>query len=246
MRHFASVLGLLVASCSPSSPSVPEALGRVRCVVALERAIESVPRLVPDKNVEHCGATLANPLVSTGTLAVENALVSLDWGGSVPSPSSQIELASRGCMLEPRIQMARTGDVLRVGSGDDITHNPHGWLDDEITVFNITVLDSSFSFERPLNRPGKYRIDCDTHKWMRAYIHVLDHPFGALTDSAGVAEFEAPVGGHTLTIWHELLGTRTLDVVVDEGKLTEIAVCLDVSDQRARRLVSPNEQPWRP
>ena len=55
---------------------------------------------------------------------------------------------------------------------------------------------------------------CDVHRWMNAYVGVLDHPFYAVT-SATMARFELkglPPGTYTIEAWHETLGTQTQTV----------------------------------
>ena len=182
-----------------------------------------------------------------GRLEVEGAVASIEWASTIHNDTPRsIQLTSEGCLLRPRVQIGRTGDLLVLGSTEEITHNPHGWLEDKTTVFNFTVLGPSYSFKRRLEKPGRYRVDCDTHKWMRAYVQVFDHPFAGLTDENGVTEFPAPAGTRTLRVWHEILGVQELEVEVVEGRTSEVTVTFELADHRDPRWVSPNEKPWSP
>jgi hypothetical protein len=213
--------------------------------VVVDRAPRSLPLIRVDKNVEHCGEEMQNPLLEVGSERIRDAVLWIDWPAVARAgPERELSLKTAGCQLVPRVQVARAGDVLVVGSGDDFTHNPHGWLEDQTTVFNLTLLDSSFSFRRRLGSAGRYRIDCDTHKWMRAHLHLFDHPYFAQTDGEGRAELELPAGRRTLQVWHEVLGTRELEVEVPAGGTVQVTVEYGLADRREPARISPNEGPW--
>jgi len=246
LRACASLLLALACGCAQDVPEFPRT-GTLRVTVLVERAPRELPLLVLDKNVEHCGPTLQNPVLALDTELVQDAVLSIDWPRSVPSAAPvELHLRNEGCLMQPRVQIGRTGDVLVLGSTDEITHNPHGWLDGRTTVFNITMLGSAYSFRRTLARAGHYRIDCDTHKWMRGHVHVFDHPYAARSDAQGRAELALPEGERELTVWHEVLGTRTVSVLVVAGETAELTIRFPLEDRRARALVPPNEEPWSP
>ncbi|MCG8459291.1 MAG: hypothetical protein MI919_23695 [Holophagales bacterium] len=159
---------------------------------------------------------------------VADAVVSIERPtGEIPSQVSgePLRLSSSHCLLEPRIQAGRAGALLVLGSGDEITHNPHGWWNGRRSVFNITLLDPSRSFERRLRWPGLYRVDCDTHSWMKAYILLFEHPYYAVTDAAGEAEITGiPTGRHRVRVWHEVLGEESAVVEIENGKTASWSV----------------------
>ena len=48
------------------------------------------------------------------------------------------------------------------------------------------------------------RVQCSVHRWMYANIHVLDHPFFAITDPDGKFTLKGlPPGNYEVTVWHE-------------------------------------------
>jgi hypothetical protein len=56
---------------------------------------------------------------------------------------------------------------------------------------------------------------------MQAWVWVLEHPYAVVTDSDGSFELsDVPAGSYKLTIWHEALGEKTVDVTVQAGKAT--------------------------
>jgi hypothetical protein len=66
-------------------------------------------------------------------------------------------------------------------------------------------LDRGQNRSVPLSRTGLIEVRSDLHPWMTpAYVHVLDHPFHAVTDAEG--RFRLPAvraGAYRLVLWHE-------------------------------------------
>lgn len=148
-----------------------------------------------------------------------------------------ISLQSRQCLFQPRIQVAQIGAFLTLNSGDEIAHNPHGWWNDTKTVFNITLLNPNLKFKRKLKWEGAYRVECDTHTWMKAYILVFKHPFYTLTDAKGNFVLKnIPAGTYTLRVWHEVLGEHTSTVIVESNKNTQSDFTLPLLDYRPESL----------
>jgi hypothetical protein len=53
-------------------------------------------------------------------------------------------------------------------------------------------------------------VKCDVHKWMRAFIGVVPHPYFMVTGADGAFELpNLPPGDYTLAVWHEKLGEKS-------------------------------------
>jgi hypothetical protein len=56
---------------------------------------------------------------------------------------------------------------------------------------------------------------------MQAWVWVLEHPYAVVTGADGSFELtDVPAGSYKLTVWHEALGEKTVDVTVGAGKAT--------------------------
>jgi hypothetical protein len=67
--------------------------------------------------------------------------------------------------------------------------------------------------------PELIRVKCDAHKWMRAWIWELDHPYFATTGEDGHFTIkDVPPGTYTLVAWHEAAGENSASVTVVAGK----------------------------
>ena len=180
---------------------------------------------------------------------LQGAVVFIDWDGEAPIGTSpkNVSLQSHQCLLRPRIQATQVGAFLTLKSGDEIAHNPHGWWNDTKTVFNITLLNPNLTFKRKLKWAGTYRVECDTHTWMKAYILVFKHPFYTVTDTKGAFVLEnVPMGRHTLRVWHEILGEQTSVVIVSPKKKNQMDFIFPLVDHRREELKPKTVRPWPP
>ena len=219
----------------------------LRILVHLDGEVPSLPEIEVDKDIPFCGVSMRDPVLLVRDGFVQNTVVSIDWRGESPAfdKPEPITLSGSHCLMKPRIQTARSGVVLQLNSKDTITHNPHGWLDDERTVFNITIMDPTHFFRRRLKSPGRYRVDCDTHTWMRAFIWVFDHPFHAVTDEDGSALIpNLPPGTYTVRSWHEVLGERSGHVTVEANHSITWEVTYQLADHRPDHLKPKTKKPW--
>jgi plastocyanin len=149
---------------------------------------------------------------------VENAFVYLKSGleGRVfPLPTTPVVIDQRGCMYQPRLAGAETGQEIVLVNSDPTLHNVHtSPVNSPPTNFGMAVAGSRRSI-RVAKPEVMVKIQCDVHPWMRAYLGVLDHPYFAVTRRDGSFRLEnVPAGEYTLAVWHERLGTQETKVSV--------------------------------
>ena len=225
--------------------------GTIRGKISLDTDSPPLPQIVVDKTVDFCGETLTDPVLIIQEKGIKGAVVSLQWKQEAVQTKQKtpppVSLKSQNCLFHPRIQATQVGAYLHLNSGDKTAHNPHGWWNNTKTVFNITLLDPSLKFKRKLRRAGTYRVECDTHTWMKSYILVFNHPFFAVTDENGIFMLKnIPVGKHTVRVWHEILGEHTAKVVVTARKETQQNFELRLIDHRRETLKPKTTFPWPP
>lgn len=136
-----------------------------------------------------------------------------------PEPSEPAVMDQKGCMYDPHIQGVRVGQKFKILNSDELMHNVHA-LPDENEEFNMamppTVTESVKTFTKA---EGMFRIKCDVHPWMTAYVAVMPHPFFDTTEKDGKFEITGlPAGTYEIQAWHEKLGTRTEKVTVGEDE----------------------------
>jgi plastocyanin len=154
---------------------------------------------------------------SDGSLA--NVFVSLQ--GTFPPtavPSAPVVIDQRGCVYSPRVVGVRVGQILEVRNSDDLLHNVHG-LSRLSNGFNVGQPKAGMIQQfRPKDEEIMLAIKCDIHRWMTSFVGVVNHPYFAVTDSAGNFEIRnVPAGARSLQIWHEQYGVQTRPVQVRSG-----------------------------
>lgn len=230
-RWMAAVLGLSApwgAMAGYVGGEVPDAgviKGSVR-LAGVAPAAETF-RITKDANV--CGESkeVGDLAVGRGN-ALAGVVVWIDGiasGKQVPEKSDPITLDQRGCVYVPRIQAARVGTRLVLLNSDPVLHNVHGYLDRR-TTFNVAMPVKDLRLTRTLSKPGVVDVRCDAgHTWMRAAVHVFEHPYFAVTGTDGSFAFDAvPPGKHKLVFWHERFGRVERDVEVPKGRDATVGV----------------------
>jgi plastocyanin len=136
-------------------------------------------------------------------------------------PSKKLEFDQEGCMYKPHVLGIQTGQELEVVNSDPTLHNVHS-LSKENPQFNVAQPKQGMRLAKKFDKPEVFKVKCEVHTWMGAYIGVFSHPFFAVTgDDGSFTLSKLPPGEYTIEAWHEKYGTQTAKVKVDAaGKAT--------------------------
>jgi plastocyanin len=165
--------------------------------------------------------------VVTGTDgALQNVFVYVKDGlGNVsfPVPATPVVLDQKGCQYRPHVFGVQVGQPIEILNSDATLHNIHAWpmTNQEFNVGQaLQGLRHTHTFStKEVMVPFK----CDVHKWMNAYVGVLDHPFYAVTTADGTFALKGlPPGTYTVEAWHETLGTMSQSVTVGAKETKEV------------------------
>lgn len=179
----------------------------------------------------HSKAVGSQDVLVRPTGETKNAFLYLTGGAADEkhdAPADHAKIDQKGCMYKPHVQGLMKGQVLDIVNSDGTMHNIHC----------LAEINKEFNFGQPTpgTREQTFRraevgvkFKCDVHPWMNAYIHVMEHPFFAV--SGGQGEFEikdVPAGTYTLHGWHEKFGEVTQEITVGEGGLGDVVVTFTV------------------
>jgi cytochrome c551/c552 len=181
--------------------------------------------------MQHPDGAFAEQLVVNDNKTLRNVVVSvtagLPEGTNFPAPPPA-KLDQKGCQYHPHVLAVMKDQPLLISNSDPFLHNVH----------SLATQNPAFNFGQPNVDPGRavdpmkaaevFKIKCDVHPWMGAFVHVTDHPFFSVTGEDGSFALRGlPPGTYTLTAWHETLGTRTAEVKVEEGKPASLDFTFD-------------------
>jgi len=155
---------------------------------------------------------------ANGTL--KNVLVYVKDGLKVkkfPTPKTKLKFDQHGCMYSPHVLAVQTGQEVEVVNSDPTLHNVHS-LSTKNTAFNVAQPKQGMILTKTFDQSEIFKVKCEVHTWMGAYMGVFEHPFFAVTGDDGSFKLEKlPAGEYTLEAWHEKYGTQTMKVTVDKS-----------------------------
>lgn len=136
-------------------------------------------------------------------------------------PATKVVFDQIGCIYVPHVVGIQTGQELEVVNSDPTLHNVHS-LSKENPPFNVAQPKKGMKLTKKFEKPEVFKVKCEVHTWMGAYIGVFSHPFYAVTGDDGTFTLaKLPAGEYTIEAWHEKYGTQTAKVKVDAaGKAT--------------------------
>jgi hypothetical protein len=115
-------------------------------------------------------------------------------------------------------------------NSDETLHNIHG-LPRNNAEFNFGQPRVKMEKEMTFTKEEIFRVKCDVHPWMSAWVGVFEHPFHNVTDSKGTFEIkDLPAGKYVVAAWHEKFGEVTQDLEIADGDEKDISFTLSSKD----------------
>ena len=216
------------AAAAPAAPAAAGGPSGTATVTGSITYTGDVPNLKPINMgadpacaAKHTGDVPNSALVLGDGQSLGNVLVYVKSGlpaGQWTAPSSPAVIDQKGCVYDPHVIGVMKGQEVKFLNSDGILHNVHA-LPATNQEFNIAMpaerTEASHTFEQP---EEAFRVKCDVHPWMNAYVRVLEHPYFATTGPDGKFSIpNLPAGTYELEAWHERLGTQTQSVTVADG-----------------------------
>jgi plastocyanin len=220
-----SWVSALALSAAVASVASADITGSIKLDGAAPEAKE-----IDMSSVAECKAQHADPVMDPTVVAGEkgelaNVIVYIktedpaSLGGKAGEGS--VVLDQKGCMYAPHVMTMTVGQELTVKNDDPFLHNVH----------SLATINPAFNFGQPNKDEGKkvpeqpkafeiFRVKCDVHPWMSAYIGVFEHPFHAVSGEDGkyTIKGKLPDGEYTLMAVHEKFGEKEEKITVKDGK----------------------------
>ncbi len=220
VRRDAAWLGILgFALVLTASPALAgNVTGTVKYVGAVPKLRPIQMDADPGCAAKHKGPVQSEVLVLGGGNTLGNVFVRVSGGLPAkqwPVPSEPVVLDQQGCRYEPHVMGIMVGQDFKILNSDGLLHNVHA-LPKVNKTFNMAMpANRKEAVEKFTKAEEMFKIKCDVHPWMNAYIAVLDHPFHSTTKEDGKFQIKGlPAGNYEIEAWHEKLGTQTAKVTV--------------------------------
>ena len=136
--------------------------------------------------------------------------------GNYPAPSTPVVLDQHGCQYHPHAVALQVGQPLQIKNSDATLHNIHA-LPNVNAQFNegqpVQGMVSTKKFDKAEITP--FKVKCDVHGWMKAFMAVLPNPFYSVSQTNGTFTISnLPPGNYTIVAWHEKYGQQEQQVTV--------------------------------
>jgi len=158
---------------------------------------------------------------------VADAVVTLYPAGGI-EPGTPIHfdwpmtMAQQNLQFSPFVLITPAGATVAFPNLDTVRHHVYSFSPAHPFELKLYGHDETRSVR--FDKPGVVALGCNIHDGMIAFIKVVDTPYAAKTDAAGVARLEtAPAGPATLHVWHPYLKApgnelaRSIDVPRNGG-----------------------------
>lgn len=164
---------------------------------------------------------------------VQNVLVYVSKGldgKTFEAPKERVVLDQVDCIYTPHVVAVMVGQTLDVKNSDATLHNVMA-QPQQNKGFNFGMPVKDQIVEKVFTKPEfKINTRCFMHPWMSAYVHVLEHPFFAVTGPDGTFTLKGlPPGEYEITVLHESSqleatpAVQTIKVAADEGKKVDFS-----------------------
>jgi len=203
----------LAAGMGLSSVSFADISGNVKLEGDVPEPAQIDMSAVKDCAAQHPDGAFEESIVAAdGKLA--NVIVSVKPadGQTLEGKKSDkpVKLDQKGCQYHPHVVAVMVGQPITVTNGDTFLHNVHA----------LSIDNPAFNFAQPTKDPKgrdvtdlktaeRFKVKCDVHPWMSAWVYAFDHPFHATTAEDGTYEIKTEGlkdGTYTIVAWQEKFG----------------------------------------
>jgi plastocyanin len=169
-------------------------------------------------NIALCTTLLAGVLLSCATAAASGLAIAVrdtagkplsdvvlyaepEAGTPVPRPMKPAEIEQKGLKFLPLVSVIQTGSQIVFPNNDKVRHHIYSFS--PAKKFDQKLYSGVAAAPQVFDKAGTVVLGCNIHDRMIAYVKVVDTPFFARSDAAGVARIDLPgAGKYTVKAWH--------------------------------------------
>ncbi|TMA32901.1 MAG: hypothetical protein E6J88_01670 [Deltaproteobacteria bacterium] len=193
--------------------------------VTLTGLAPKLANLPVTRDMKVCGTSKTDESLEVKDGGIKNAVVWFtDLTEKKDAKQVKQKLDQQSCVFVPHVLVAPFGSMLDVVNSDKALHNVRAQAG-EVKLMNYAMPIPGHVVPTRLKKEGTFKVNCDVHPWMRAWILVLPTQAYAITDENGSYKIEGvPPGKHKVKIWHERLGEKETEIEVAAGQTAKYDV----------------------
>ena len=156
---------------------------------------------------------------ANGVRTPENAVIYIEKveGKTFKPPEKHVMIDQKNMTFIPHVLPVIAGTTVDFHNSDDVMHNVFS-PDKCADKFNLGTWpkgeNRSYTFQ---NAGCRTTVLCNVHPEMEGYVVVLQNPYFAVSSKEGTYSIKnVPAGKYTLSIWHEKLKSKPVEIVVPE------------------------------
>lgn len=223
MALWSGVLALSAASM---------AFGQITGKVMLDGKAPDMPevsaiKVLPDCAKQHKEPVYDEKVVVGDKNELANVVVYIQSPKGVTlgkAASTPAVLDQKGCVYTPHVVAVCVDQPLLVKNSDMFLHNVHTLPIDNAAT-NIAMPNVGEKKFEPYKAVEQFKVKCDVHPWMYAWIVVCDNPYFGVSSAAdkntgqySIDTKGLPDGEYTFIAWHEFYGQQEVKAKVAGGK----------------------------
>jgi len=133
-----------------------------------------------------------------------------EGGAAMPKFLRPGEIEQRGLKFVPLVSVIQTGSQMSFPNNDKVKHHIYSFS--PAKKFDQKLYSGVAAAPQVFDKAGTVVLGCNIHDRMVAYVKVVDSPFFAKTDAAGMAKIALPASGkYTVSVWHYNMSAPVAD-----------------------------------
>lgn len=136
-----------------------------------------------------------------------------DNESNYPVRMDTASMAQKDMRFEPSVIVVQKGSSVQFPNLDPFFHNVFSYS--KTKKFDLGKYPQGETSVVTFDKSGLIKVFCEIHSSMRAYVHVVETPYFAVSDKDGLFHIsEVEPGDYTLHIWQENLSDYTEEITI--------------------------------
>jgi hypothetical protein len=149
---------------------------------------------------------------------VSDAVVTVRPAGGVPSGPIRFpwgtSMVQQNIAFVPHVLIVPVGATVRFPNKDKVRHHIYSFS--RPAKFEIKLFGQEESRSYTFTSAGAVALGCNIHDQMSGFIKVVDTPFAAKSNAAGLAHIDGlATGTAQVTVWHPMLKAKDNELLIN-------------------------------